>query len=123
MDDGCIRVTQYLPPGPSGIAEGFNIITRNQQILYDLLVRINRKEVAEMAQLEEITAEVTHNTEVDQSAIVLLNGLSAKLTELANDPAAIAELAAELAASSGALAEAVVANTPAEVPPPVEPEV
>ena len=63
--------------------------------------------------LTVLTAEVTKNTEVDQSAIVLLNGLSAQIAALKNDPAALQALADSLNASSAAMAAAVVANTPA----------
>ncbi len=58
--------------------------------------------------------EVTRNDAVDASAIALLNGLSAKIVELKNDPVALQALADELKASSDALAGAVTANTPAE---------
>jgi len=63
--------------------------------------------------LGPLTAEVTRNTEVDGSAIALLNGLSAKIAELKNDPVALQALADQLKASSDSLAAAVVANTPA----------
>lgn len=68
-----------------------------------------------MAQeLDEVKAEVARNTEVDKSAIVLLNGLSEKIAALANDPVALKALAAELRGSSDELAAAIVKNTPAE---------
>ena len=98
-------------------------ILENQQTIYDLLERINRKVTQEMSDLTTLTAEVQNNTAVDTSAITLLNGLAAQLALIANDPAAIAALAEELASSSAALAEAVVANTPVVVEVPVEPPV
>jgi hypothetical protein len=63
--------------------------------------------------LSPLTAEVTRNTEVDQSAITLLNGLAAKIEELKADPVALQALADQLKGSSDTLAAAVVANTPA----------
>jgi len=66
-----------------------------------------------MADLGPLTAEVTRNTEVDSSAIALLNGLSAQIAQLKNDPVALQALADQLKASSDSLAAAVVANTPA----------
>ena len=66
-----------------------------------------------MAHLDALTAQVTANTEVEASAVILINGLAAKLLEFANDPAAITALATQLQASADALAAAVAANTPA----------
>ena len=66
-----------------------------------------------MADLGPLTAEVTRNTEVDDSAVALLNGLSAKIVELKNDPVALQALADQLKGSSDKLAAAIVANTPA----------
>jgi len=66
-----------------------------------------------MAHIEALTAQVTANTEVEASAVILINGLAAKLLEFANDPAAIIALAGQLQTSANALAAAVAANTPA----------
>lgn len=66
-----------------------------------------------MADLTALTAEVTRNSDVDQSAIILLNGLAAQIVALKTDPVALQALADQLKASSTALADAVTANTPA----------
>ena len=66
-----------------------------------------------MAHIEALTAQVTANTEVEASAVILINGLAAKLLEFANDPAAIIALAGQLQTSANALAAAVAANTTA----------
>ena len=71
--------------------------------------------------LTQLENEVTRNQEVDQSAIVLLNGLSAKIEELKDNPAALQDLANRLRSSSDQLAAAVVANTPAQESPAVNP--
>jgi hypothetical protein len=63
-------------------------------------------------ELDNLTVEVTEIGTVVDSAIVLLEGLSARLAEIANDPAAINALALELDTKSKELAAAVVANTP-----------
>jgi len=97
-----------------------NILTHNQQIIYDLLVHIDRKVTKEMSDLAALTTEVQNNSAVDASAIVLLNGLSAQLALIINDPAAIQALVDELNSSSASLAAAVVANTPSAETPPVE---
>jgi phage-related protein len=98
-------------------------ILENQQTIYGLLERINRKVNQEMSDLTALTTEVQNNTAVDTSAITLLNGLAAQLAAIANDPAAIQALADELSLSSASLAEAVLANTPVVVEVPVEPPV
>jgi hypothetical protein len=74
--------------------------------------RIIHMEEEEMADLSALTAEVTRNTEVDQSAIALLTGLAAQIEALKTDPAALQVLADQLKGSSDSLAAAVVANTP-----------
>ena len=70
-----------------------------------------RKEIT--MDLTILTAQVKANTDAEASAVLLLQGLSAKLTAYANDPAAIAALATQLNSSASALAAAIVANTPA----------
>jgi uncharacterized coiled-coil protein SlyX len=84
---------------------------------------LTRKEESHMSEqrdaFTDLTAKVAKVQEVDASAITLLEGLTAKLNDLAaqlgDSPAAaeIAALATSLDASSAALAAAVVANTPA----------
>lgn len=66
-----------------------------------------------MGSLDDLTAAVTENTSVDQSAIVLLNDIAARLEAAQNDPAAVAQLATDIRSSSTELAAAVAANTPA----------
>ena len=78
-------------------------------LLNQLLQKVNAMTV----EIEQLTVEVAANTAVDQSAIILLNGLSAQILALKDDPVKLAALAAELNASSSALAAAVAANTPA----------
>jgi septal ring factor EnvC (AmiA/AmiB activator) len=63
--------------------------------------------------LAELRAAVDANTQVDQSAITLINGLADKIDELSGNPEALKELAAELRAKNAALAEAVQAHTAA----------
>lgn len=66
-----------------------------------------------MADLTALTAQVKANTDVEASAIVLLNGLSAQIAQLKNDPVALQALADQLKTSGSALADAITANTPA----------
>jgi hypothetical protein len=69
-----------------------------------------------MADLTALQAEVARNTDVDSSAITLLNGLAAQIEQLKTDPAALQALADSLRQSSDALSAAIVANTPAPQP-------
>jgi hypothetical protein len=66
-----------------------------------------------MAQLDDLKAQVTKNTEVEASAVVLIQGIAQKLKDAiaAGDPAALTQLATDLNASATSLADAVAANT------------
>jgi hypothetical protein len=64
-------------------------------------------------QLDTLAAEVTEMTTVVDSAVALLNGLSAQIVALKDDPARLLALAADLDAKANELAAAVAANTPA----------
>lgn len=117
-----IDVHIHLPQGGSGGSA--DVLALLNQILDTLTAQ--QGEITEMsAELDSLTAAVTENTSVDQSAITLLQDLAAKIQAAANDPAAITALATDLRASSQQLADAIVANTPAGpvVEPPVEPPV
>lgn len=65
-------------------------------------------------ELLNLEAEVTETNEVMASAIVLIEGLAAKLDEAGTDPVKLAALKDSLDANSTALAAAVAANTIAE---------
>jgi hypothetical protein len=67
-----------------------------------------------MAVLDDLRAQVQRNTQLDESAIALLNGLAAQIESLKTDPVALQGLADELRSSSDRLFDAVKANTPAE---------
>lgn len=69
--------------------------------------------VAMSKELDALQSEVAENTSVQEGAIALLNGLSAKIAELKDDPAALQALADQLDSNSKALAAAIEANTPA----------
>ena len=76
-----------------------------------LIAVLTLKQEQAMADLTALTAEVARNTEVDQSAITLLNGLAAQIEALKTDPVALQALADTMRGSSDALAAAVLANT------------
>ena len=66
-----------------------------------------------MSALDNMEAEVSENTDVVASAVVLLNSISAELAAAKNDPIKIQALADKLDQNSNALAAAIAANTPA----------
>ena len=70
-----------------------------------------------MAAIDDLTTEVARNTSVEQSALVLIQGLAAQLAAAGTDPAKLAALTAQLSTSADALAAAVAANTPAAPAP------
>ncbi len=71
------------------------------------------------AQLEALKVQVERCTTVTQSAVTLLNGLSAQIMALKDDPVALADLATKLQSDVDGLAASVSANTPPVVVPPV----
>lgn len=78
--------------------------------------KLNTGVKAMSQELDALEAEVTRNTEVDQSAVTLLTGLAAQIESMKTDPVKLQGLADSLRSSSDALAAAVVANTPAAPP-------
>ena len=77
---------------------------------------INNQKLKHMGQeLDDLTAAVAKDTDVDTSAITLLNGLKQKLDDAiaSNNPAALKALSDQLGSNAQALADAVTANTPA----------
>lgn len=70
-------------------------------------------------QFQALVDQVAANTSVTNSAIALLQGLNARLDELAQSgasPEEIAAVSADLRASTESLAAAIVENTPAAPP-------
>jgi len=80
-----------------------------------LLREIKSKENQIMADLTTLQAQVTANSDVEASAVLLIQGIAKQLADAiaANDPAKIQALQDQLKNSADALAAAVVANTPA----------
>jgi hypothetical protein len=70
-----------------------------------------------MSALDDLTAQVAANTSAEQSAITLIQGLSAQLSAASTDPAKIQALASQLNTSAAALSAAILANTPAAPSP------
>lgn len=78
-----------------------------------MLYRILGKESSMGTQLDALTAEVTNNTSVEQSAITLIQNIATELAAAGTDPVALAALVTKLQTNDAALAAAVTANTPA----------
>lgn len=87
-------------------------IHSDKQISDSLLLIIQNQNKI-MADLTALTAAVQKDTEVDQSAITLLQGLKAALDAAGTDPVALKALSDQLGQNTDALAAAVAANTPA----------
>lgn len=78
-----------------------------------LLALILWRSIVMSQALARLQSEVADQTTVIDSAVSLLEGLSAQIRELSEDPAALNELADKLDANSARLAAAVATNTPA----------
>ena len=63
--------------------------------------------------LDKLAAQVAATTDVQKSAVVLIEGIVAELKQHAGEADKVNALADALAASTAPLAEAVTANTPA----------
>ena len=64
-------------------------------------------------ELDALEVQVAENTNLEASAIALIQGLADQIAAAGNDPAKIAALSTQLKASATALAAAITANTPA----------
>ena len=92
-------------------------VLRNQEVMYDIISEILKKEYEMSEELEMLELQVAETLGAEQSAITLLEGISERLTVLAEelaeagiDNAKVLALRDELEASEIALAEAVAAN-------------
>ena len=78
-----------------------------------LLNQVLTKENQMALTLDALTAQVTANGDVEQSAVLLIKGLADQIAAASGNQAAVDALAAKLKASADALGAAIVANTPA----------
>lgn len=77
------------------------------------LDRIIERLKAMSKELDDLTAQVTANSVLLDSATTLINGIADRITAAGVDPAKLSALTAELKAKDDALAAAITANTPA----------
>lgn len=66
-----------------------------------------------MKELDDLSAQVQANDDVEASAVLLINGIAARIAAAGVDPAKLSALTTSLKASADSLAAAVAANTPA----------
>jgi seryl-tRNA synthetase len=76
------------------------------------LLNVIQQELNRMSQeMDNLTAAVKANTDAEDSAIALIQGIAKQLADAKQDPAKIQALADELNAKATALGAAVTANT------------
>ena len=100
-----IHVHVHMLPDPA--------VTQQLAAILAALSAVATNQGIEMADLTALTAAVTKDTDVQSSAITLLNGLSAQIAALKTDPVALQALADQLNSKADELGAAVAANTPA----------
>jgi len=76
-----------------------------------LLKQILTEEKIMKAEIDALTAQVKANTDAEQSAVLLINGIADRITAAAGDPKQVKALTEQLKASATTLAAAVAANT------------
>lgn len=89
---------------------------RADKNIYELLHEINYKVNYIMATLQDIVLDVQQESDLDDSIITLLSGISQQLkdAQAQNDPAAIQAVINQIDANKKKLSDAVTANTPAQ---------
>ena len=92
------------------------LLTGNAQILSSLQLLTAQGKII-MADLTTLTADVTTETTVMESAETLITGLAAQITAAGTDPVALKALTTTMETNASTLAAAVAANTPAPASP------
>lgn len=64
-------------------------------------------------EMDTLEQQVTKNTSVEESAVILIKGIAAQLAAAGTDPVKLKALTASLTTSAQDLGDAVAANTPA----------
>lgn len=90
---------------------------RLMEMIEALDLKLSTKQEKTMALIDDTLADVTAQTTVEQSAVTLLNSLSAQLAAAGTDPVKLQQIKDGLDANTAALAAAVAANTPAAPAP------
>jgi altronate dehydratase len=97
----------------SRIIGTFRLVITQLGTITELLKELTQEQKKMAADLTVLKAQVQQNTDLEKSAITLIEGIAQQLADAKNDPAAVQGIIDELKASSSALAAAIAANTPA----------
>lgn len=83
-------------------------------LILNLLIHVLNKENILMATIQDVNAAIAAESSVDDSIIVLLNGIVQQLkdAQASNDPAALDTVIAGITANTKKIQDAVTANTP-----------
>ena len=81
------------------LLEGQEHIKHELDRIFEILKHIEVKEKQLSKELDTLTAQVAANTDVEKSAVVLIQGIAAQLEAAKNDPVKIQALADSLKAS------------------------
>jgi hypothetical protein len=92
-------------------------LLRSLDDIKKMLGLVIQKENHMSQELDDLTASVAAEGTVIDSAIVLLNGLSAALAAAGTDPVKLAALKSDIDGKTASLADAIAANTPAAPTP------
>jgi hypothetical protein len=108
----------YRQQALSGFSQSVSLFSLQSQLsqISGELTQIFKQEKQTMQALIDLQAQVAKNTTVEQSAIVLIQGIAAQLQVLSQsavNPADLAALSSQLSSSATDLAAAIAANTPA----------
>lgn len=87
-------------------------IEKKLDTVITLLGRLLNQEMTMSKELDDLAAQVAANTQVEQSAVTLIQGIAAQLAAAGTDPAKLSALHDQLKSSADALAAAVLQNTP-----------
>lgn len=92
------------------------VIAEALKPIHEQLHQLLKGQAKIMTELETLKAKVAESVTVQKSAVILLDGIKAKLDAAiaSGDPAALAQLSADLGTETADLAAAVSRNTPAD---------
>lgn len=89
-----------------------NIYINDGEIICSSIKKIERLLIEMNTKLDALAAQVKANSDVIDSAVLLINGIAQKITEAGVDQVKLDALVADLNTHDATLAAAVAANTP-----------
>lgn len=118
LQDQLTEIQDGLDEMREAAANGAAAHKRIEAVLNNLVAKGEAMSTELKAEIDRVAALVAQNTEVDSSAVTLLQQLVQMLRDAADDPVRVRALADELEASNRRLASSVTENTPAAPPTP-----